>query len=145
MLSFFFPLSAFWNMDVMSAPWADILYVKWKCELWTEYGKEEGFPGDSDGKESACNAGEPSSIPRLGRSPGKGNGKPLQYSCLEDPMDGGDWGATVHGVTKSQTWLSDFTFMAKKIDKTLDSWWHFKAAIPALYCFCLVFLNRTEK
>jgi len=62
-----------------------------------------GFPGASDGKESACNAGDPSSIPGLGRSPGEGNGNPLQYSCLENPMDGGDWGAIVHGVAKSQT------------------------------------------
>ena len=49
-------------------------------------------------------------IPGLGRSPGEGNGTPLQYSCLENPMEGGDWWATVHGVTKSQTRLSDFTF-----------------------------------
>ena len=49
-----------------------------------------GFPGDSDGKESACNAGDPGSIPGLGRYPGEGNGNPLQYSCLENPMDRGD-------------------------------------------------------
>ena len=61
------------------------------------------FPGGSGGKESACNAGNPGWIPGLGRSPGKGNGKPLQYSCLENPMDRGAWWATVHGVTKSQT------------------------------------------
>ena len=61
------------------------------------------FPGDSVGKESACNAGDPGSIPGLGRSPGEGNGNPLQYSCLENPMDRGAWWATVHGVTKSQT------------------------------------------
>ena len=48
-----------------------------------------GFPGGSDGKASVCNAGDPGSIPGLGRSPGEGNGKPLQYSCLENPMDGG--------------------------------------------------------
>ena len=60
--------------------------------------------------ESACNVGHPSSIPGSGTSPGKGNGSPLQYSCLENPMDGGAWRATVHGVTKSWTWLSDFTF-----------------------------------
>ena len=47
----------------------------------------EGFPGGSDGKASACNAGDPGSIPGLGRSPGEGNGDPLQYSCLENPMD----------------------------------------------------------
>ena len=62
-----------------------------------------GFPGGLDGKESACNAGEPDSIPQLGRFPGEGNGNPLQYSCLENSMDRGAWWATVHGVTKSQT------------------------------------------
>ena len=55
-------------------------------------------------------AGDLSSIPGSGRSPGKGNGNPLQYSCLENPMDGGAWWATVHGVAKSQTQLSDFSF-----------------------------------
>ena len=49
-----------------------------------------GFPGGSDGKASVCNAGDPGSIPGLGRSPGEGNGTPFQYSCLENPMDGGD-------------------------------------------------------
>ena len=50
-----------------------------------------GFPGGSDSKVSAYNAGDPGSIPGLGRSPGEGNGNPLQYSCLENPMDGGAW------------------------------------------------------
>ena len=68
-----------------------------------------GFPGSSAVKASACNAGDPGSIPGLGRSPGEGNGNPLQYSCLENPMDGEAWQATVPGVTKSQTRLSDFT------------------------------------
>ena len=63
----------------------------------------------SDGKASACNAGDLSSIPGSGRSPGEGHGNPLQSSCLENPMDGGAWGATVHGVAKSRTQLSDFT------------------------------------
>ena len=49
------------------------------------------FPGGSDGKQSACNAGDPGSIPGWERSPGEGNGNPLQYSCLENPMDGGAW------------------------------------------------------
>ena len=52
---------------------------------------EEGFPGGSEVKASAPNAGDPGLIPGLGRSPGEGNGKPLQYSCLENPMDGGAW------------------------------------------------------
>ena len=60
-----------------------------------------GFPGGSEVKASACNAGD--SIPESGRSPGEGNGNPLQYSCLENPMDGGAWWATVHGITNSQT------------------------------------------
>ena len=68
-----------------------------------------GFPGDSDGKESACNIGDLGSVPGSGRSPGEGNGTPLQYSCLENPMDGGAWWAAVHGVAKTQTRLSDFT------------------------------------
>ena len=62
-----------------------------------------GFPGGSEVKDSACNAGDLGSIPGLGRSPGEGNGNPLQYSCLENPMDGGTWWATVHGVAKSWT------------------------------------------
>ena len=65
------------------------------------------FPGGSDGKESACNAGDPGSISGLGRSPGEGNGNPLQYYCLENSTDRGAWQATVHGVVKSQTRLSD--------------------------------------
>ena len=62
-----------------------------------------GFPGGSDGKESTCNTGDSSSSPGLGTSPGKRNGYPLQYSCLENPLDREDWWATVHGFTKSQT------------------------------------------
>ena len=60
----------------------------------------KGFYGSSDGKESACNAGDLGSIPGLGRSPGEGNGNPLQYACLENPMDGQSWLGTVHGVAK---------------------------------------------
>ena len=56
-----------------------------------------GFPGGSDGKESACNAGDPGLIPGTRRSPGEENGNPLQYSCLENPMDRGAWWTTVHG------------------------------------------------
>ena len=67
------------------------------------------FPSGSDGKASVCNAGDPGSIPGLGRSPGEGNGSPLQYSCLENPMDHGAWQVTFHGVAESWTRLSDFT------------------------------------
>ena len=71
---------------------------------------DKGFPGGSDGKVSAYNAGDLGSIPGLERSPGEGNGNPLQYSCLGNPVDGGVWWATTHGVPKSWTRLSDFTF-----------------------------------
>ena len=69
------------------------------------------FPSGSDSKASAYNVGDPGSIPGLGRSPGEGKGNPLQYSCLENPMDGGTWYATVHGVAKSQRGLSNFHFL----------------------------------
>ena len=66
------------------------------------------FLGGSDGKESACNAGDLGSVPGLGTSPGEGNGNPLQYPCLENPMDRGAWQATVYGIAKSQTQMSNF-------------------------------------
>ena len=66
-----------------------------------------GFPGGSDGKESACNAGDAGLIPGSGISSGEENGTPLQYSCLGNSTDRGVWQATLHGVTKSQTRLSD--------------------------------------
>ena len=62
--------------------------------------KREGLPWRLTGKESACNAGDPGSIPGLGKSLGEGNGNPLQYSCLGNPMDRGAWRATVHGFVK---------------------------------------------
>jgi len=66
-----------------------------------------GCSHSSNGKESACNAGDQGSIPGLGKSSGEGYGNPLQYSCLENPMDREAWGATVHGVAESQTRLSN--------------------------------------
>ena len=66
-----------------------------------------GFLGGSDGKESACNAGDPGLIPGWGRSPREGHGNPLKYSCLENSMDRGAWRATVRGVTKKWTHLND--------------------------------------
>ena len=66
-----------------------------------------GFPGGSDSKESACNVGDLGLIPGLGRFPGGEHGNPLQYSCLENPMGRGAWQAAVHGLTESQTRLSN--------------------------------------
>ena len=60
----------------------------------------QGFPGSPDGKQTACNAGDPGLVPVLGQSPGEGNSNPLQYSCLGNPKDRGAWWATDHGVTK---------------------------------------------
>ena len=64
---------------------------------------KKDFPSGSDGKAPAYNAGDPGSIPGSGRFPGEGNGKPLQYSCLENPMDRVAWWAVVYGVTQSRT------------------------------------------
>ena len=73
------------------------------------------FTGGSDSKVSAYNAGDPGSIPGLGRSPGEGNDNPLQYSFLENPVDRGAWLATVHGVAKSRTRLSNFTTLLQPV------------------------------
>ena len=73
-----------------------------------------GSPGGSDGKESACNAGDLGSIPGLGRSPGEGNSCPLQYPCPENSMDREVWWITVHGVAKSRAQLiSTYTYIFK--------------------------------
>ena len=72
--------------------------------------KYMGFPGVSDVKESACSVGDQGLIPGSGRSPGEGNGKPLQYFCLENPADRGAWQVAAYGVAKSWTQLSYFTF-----------------------------------
>ena len=84
-------------------------------------------PGGSDGKASACNAGDLGSIPGLWRSPGEGNGNALQYSCLENPTDGGAWWVTVHGVSWSRTRLRDFTSLSLSL-KEVSYWFVF-------YCY----------
>ena len=73
-----------------------------------------GLPGGSDGKQSACNTGDPSPIPGLGRSPEKGNSKPLQYSCLENSMNRDAWHTRVHGVAKSRSWLTGHVWAQKQ-------------------------------
>ena len=72
------------------------------AETWIDLDSaiQSDFPHHSVGKESVCSAGDPGSISGSGRSPGEGNSNPLQYSCLENPMDRGAWQATVHGVTR---------------------------------------------
>ena len=70
-----------------------------------------GFPVGSVVKNPSANSGDAGSIPGSRRSPGEGNGNPLQYPCLENPMDGGSWWAAVHGVVKSWARLSNFHFI----------------------------------
>ena len=74
--------------------------------FWHKLGSTESFPGGSVVKNLPANARDVGSVPGSRRSPGGGNGNPLQYSCLENPMDRGDWQAIVHGITKNQTRLS---------------------------------------
>ena len=98
-------ISCFWYfVDSLSK----IFYSKWifkkSIEVLTEI---ENMYCSSVGKQSACKAGDLGLIPGLGRSPGEGNGNPLQYSCLENPMNRGAWQATVHRVAKSQVLLID--------------------------------------
>ena len=99
-----------------------------------------GFLGGWDSKASAHNVGDLSLTPGLGRSLGEGNGNPLQYSCLENSMDGGAWWATVHGVAKSRTRLSDFTFTMPFLCSPITNiplschhtWFNFR---PKLRCY----------
>ena len=81
---------------------------RWEVGLGELSRPSGACPGSSDGKASTYNAGDPGSIPGSGRFPGEGNSNPLQYSCLENPMDQGAWWAIIHGVAKSRTRLSDF-------------------------------------
>ena len=82
--------------------------LKTSLHIWGQVMCTRSFPSGSDGKEFACYAGDLDSIPGWGRSPGEGNGNPLQHSCLENSMDRRAWQATVHGVTKSQThWVTN--------------------------------------
>ena len=91
-------------------------FLRVAVEAWERgvfvYILQPTFPAGSVSKESACNAGDPGSIPGLGRSPGEGNGNLLQYSCLVNSMDRRVWWATVHGDTKRRTRLSDFHFLS---------------------------------
>ena len=88
------------QMSLISSLWAKSICFRDKISVsW-------GFHSNSDGKESTWNAGDLGLIPGLRRSPGEGHGNPLQYSCLENPMDRGAWQATVHRVAQSRTRLN---------------------------------------
>ena len=111
-LSFSGSPHAFISSPPFSSPCSAPLYLKYLLVLFhldldSSLQHLVEVYGVSDGKEAACKAGDLDLIPGLARSPGEGNGTPLQYSCLENPMDWGAWQATVHGVAKSQTRLSN--------------------------------------
>ena len=105
-----------------------LLFITFLSDLFVSW----DFPSGSDSKASAYNVGDLGSIPGSGRSPGEGNGSPLQYSCLENPMDRGTWWATVHGVAQSQTQLSDFTFVYGVRHKIYHCY-HFKCTIQYIH------------
>ena len=99
---------------ILQNNWPELIINATKCHKrqQRDHALQEGFPSGSAGKESTCNTGDTGdkvSIPRWGMSPGRGHGNPLQYSCLENPMDRGAWRATVQRDTKSRTWLSTST------------------------------------
>ena len=123
-----------WTLDT------NISNCVFNISLWLRW----DFPGGSDGKESACNIGDLGSIPGLGRSPGADNGNPLQSSCLGSPMDRGAWRATVHGVAKNLTQLSDyhfhFTFTLVEICVPTEFHpmkWRENAVVPSWTCSIL--------
>ena len=104
----------------------NVVVVFFKLHIFT---RDLGFPGGSEVKASACNAGDLGSIPGLGRSSGEGNGNLLQYSCLENPMDGGAWGLQSTG-SQSLTRLSDFTHSLNHQRLTL----YRDSGFPAFHC-----------
>jgi len=104
-----------------------------------------GSPVGSESKESVCQCRKPSFIPGLERSPGEGNGYSLQYSCLENPTDRGAWWATVHGVTKSQTWLNTFTFHnAFKFHLCCHKWQDFILFYSWMIFYCVYIYTHTH-
>ena len=87
-----------WHLYCFNSLLVDVM-VYTLATKWSSTVGSNGFPGSSDGKDSTCSVGDLGSIPGLGRFPERGHGNPLQYSCLENSMDGGAWRATVHGVS----------------------------------------------
>ena len=87
--------------------WGAIAFSQYAHSIFNYTNVQEYFPGDSNGKVSACNAGDSGSFPGLRRAPGEGNGNPFKYACLENSKDRGAWRAIVYGIAKSPTQRSD--------------------------------------
>ena len=105
----------------MDFTFLNFIFLTWKIRIITSI-YLAGFPGGSVVKTPCANAGDTDSIPGSGRLPGEGNGNPLQYFCLRNPMDRGAWWATVHGdgSQKSQSWLSDWTITLTLLETALS-------------------------
>ena len=110
-----------------------------QCPTLCVPGIGKWFPGGSDGKASAYNAGDPGSIPGLGRSPGEGNGNPLQYSCQENPMNGGACQVTVHGVAKNRTRLSNFTSLPPRKSNCFHTYKN--VFLKLIIITCIIYLS----
>ena len=120
------------------------VYSPFQLQLNVLYLNIWGFPGGSDSKEPACNAGDPGSIPGSGRSSGEGNGNPLQDSCLDNSPARGDWQATVHGGHKESdtTWVIN-THKANVEKKNINIYWHRVVRVHGylLLLFCTFLLT----
>ena len=114
--------------------WGNFHFCKTTQEICIKYFYLGTFKGGSEVKASACNVGDLGSIPGSGRFPGEGNGNPLQYSCLENPMDGGAWWATVHGVSK-ETRLSERLNLREELKQSI--WEGLAGKGPRRYCWVL--------
>ena len=116
------------------------------CRFW-DCIQVLGFTACSEVKASVCNSGDLGSIPGSGRSPGEGNGNPLQYSCVENSMEGGAWSATVHRVAKSQTRRSDFAFTFTVLQTFVDYDGYFissKGFLPTVVDTMVVWVKFTH-
>ena len=124
--------------ESQSLPFVTCMIINKPCILlW----KIMGFPGGSVGKESACNSGDLGSIPASERSPGEGNGYPLQYSCLGKPMDGGAWWVTVYGVVRvghdwatKSTYLKKNTYLSFRVVMGITE--NIYKVLDSCYCYC---------
>ena len=116
-----------WGWPALWLVWKRRWWIKWSRAHVTSFGKLQVLPSGARGKEPDCQCRrlrDVGSVPGLGRSPGGGHGNPLQYSCLENPMDRGAWRATVHGVTKSRTWLSDLASVNQMLKVNKNGYFH---------------------